>query len=77
MRSDADSDEVIRRIDGDGIEAVVQFGANLPTLTLAAEAGRWLDKPVLAISAVSYYHALRTSGIPGRIAGCVRLLWEH
>lgn len=67
----------LRRLDGEDIEAVVQFGANLPMLKLAAEAERWLDKPVLAINAVTYWHALRTGGIQDRIAGCGRLIWEH
>lgn len=67
----------LRRLDGDDIEAVVQFGANLPMLKLAAEAERWLEKPVLAINAVTYWHAMRTGGIPDRIAGCGRILWEH
>lgn len=48
-----------------------------PMLKVAAEAERWHDKPVLAINAVTYWHELRTGGIPDRVAGCGRLLWEH
>src|SRR5262249_49527413 len=36
----------IKAIDGPDIEAIVQFGANLPMATLADETERRLDKPV-------------------------------
>jgi maleate isomerase len=57
--------------------AVVQFGANLPMMRLAAQAEAWLGKPVLCINAVTYWHALRSHGIRDQLAGCGRLLEEH
>ena len=67
----------LREIDGDDIEAIVQFGANLPMVQLAAEAERWLGKPVLAVNAVTYWHALRSGGIADRMTGFGRLLADH
>ncbi len=43
---------------------------------LAAMAELWLGKPVIAINAATYWHALRTNGIADKVAGCGRLLEE-
>jgi maleate isomerase len=67
----------LRRLDGSDLDAIVQFGANLPMGRVAAEAERWLEKPVLAVNTVTYWHALRSGGIADRIHGFGRLLWEH
>ena len=69
--------ESLRGIDGADIEAIIQFGANLPMVQLASEAERWLGKPVLAVNAVTYWHALRSGGIADRMTGFGRLLAEH
>ena len=66
----------IRELDGGDIEAVVQVGTNLPAMDICAEAERWLGKPVLAINAVTYWDALRRSGIEDRIHGHGRILEE-
>ncbi len=66
--------KAIRSIDGDDIEAIVAFGANLPFGKLADEAERWLDKPVLQINATTYWHALRTAGITDKVYGYGSLL---
>jgi len=75
------SEDELRRhfleIDGDEVEAIVQFGTNLSAMRLAAEAERWLGKPVLAINPVSYWHALRQLGINERISGRGALLASH
>lgn len=44
-------------------DVIVQPGTNLPTVHLAAEAGRWLGIPVLSCNSVSYWDALRQLGI--------------
>jgi maleate isomerase len=67
----------LRRLDGPDVDAIVQFGANLPMGRIAAEAERWLEKPVLAVNTVTYWHALRSGGIADRLHGFGRLLWEH
>lgn len=68
--------EAIQKVDGDDVEAIVQFGANLPMGPLAAAAERWLGKPVVAQIRYTYWHALRSNGINDRIAGFGRLLAE-
>jgi maleate isomerase len=66
----------LRSLDGPDVDALLQVGTALPTVAVAAEAERWLGKPVLAINAVTYWHALRQCGIEDRIYGCGRLLEE-
>lgn len=68
--------EAIRTIDGDDVDAIVQVGTNLSMVKLAAMAELWLGKPVIAINAATYWHALRANGITDRIEGCGRLLEE-
>ncbi|WP_203075250.1 maleate cis-trans isomerase family protein [Falsiroseomonas ponticola] len=69
--------DAINEVNRPEVRAIIQFGANLPMMHLAAQAEAWLGKPVLAINAVTYWHALRSHGITDRIAGCGRLLEEH
>ncbi len=64
----------LRRVDGDDVAAIVQFGANIAMAGVAAEACRWLGKPVIAVNTATYWHALRSRGIPDKIAGYGRLL---
>ena len=46
-------------------------------LELAATMEEELDKPVIAINAATYWHALRVNGIEDRMQGFGRLLMEH
>jgi maleate isomerase len=66
--------EVIRRIDGSDVEAIVQVGTNLSMVRLADEATRWLGKPVIAINAATWWAALRANGIEDRVYGAGPLL---
>ncbi len=66
----------IKQLDGDDVDAIVQVGTNLSMVRLAAMAELWLGKPVLAINAVTYWHALRANGIMDKVEGCGRLLEE-
>lgn len=59
----------LRELDGDDVDAIVQVGTNLPAVELCAEAEQWLGKPVLAINAVTYWDALRRSGIDDKVYG--------
>jgi maleate isomerase len=68
---------VLRKLDGDDVDAIVQVGTNLSMVRLADAAERWLGKPVLAINAVTLWHALRANGIPDQFPGCGSLLREH
>jgi len=68
--------DALKALDGPDVDALLQVGTALPTVTVAAEAERWLGKPVLAINAVTYWHALRQCGIDDRICGYGRVLEE-
>ncbi len=62
--------------DGRDTDAIVQVGTNLSMVRLAAAAELWLGKPVIAINAATYWHALRQNQITDKIAGFGRLLEE-
>jgi maleate isomerase len=66
----------LRDLDGDDIDALLTLGTALPAAGVAAEAERWLGKPVLAVNVVSYWHALRQCGIEDRVPGHGRILEE-
>ena len=68
--------EAILEIDGDDIDAIIQFGANLPFPYVGAEAERWLGKPVIPVMTATYWHALRINGIEDKVSGLGRLLEE-
>jgi maleate isomerase len=72
----ADIRAALRELDGDDIEAVVTVGTALPAAEVAAEAERWLGKPVLAVNVVSFWHALRQCGIADKVYGHGRVLEE-
>ena len=66
--------QVLLDLDGDDVDALVQVGTNLSMVRLAAQAEVWFGKPVIAINAATYWHALRANGIDDMIAGLGRLL---
>jgi len=68
--------ESLIELNGPDIEALVQVGTNLAGSAVAAEAERWLGKPVLAINTVLAWDALRRTGITDRIEGHGRILEE-
>lgn len=72
----ADVRNALKDLDGPDVDALLQVGTALPTVVVAAEAERWLGKPVLAINAVTYWDALRRCGIEDRIFGYGRVLEE-
>jgi maleate isomerase len=61
-------------LNTESVEGIVQVGTNLSFLRPAAEAERWLNKPVLASNAVTWWMALRDNDIQDRIYGFGRLL---
>ena len=67
----------LKELDGDDVDALIQVGTNLSMMKLAASAEQWLQKPVIAINAATYWHALRANGIEDRIKGFGKLLEEH
>jgi len=64
------------RLDGDDVDAIVQVGTNLSMLRVAAAAELWLGKPVIAINAATYWHALRRNDMREPMAGFGRLFEE-
>lgn len=67
----------LTELDGPDVDAIVQFGANLPMGRIAAEAEGWLGKPVVAVNVATYWHALRANGIADRLDGWGSLLLHH
>lgn len=64
----------LAELDGPDIDAIVQVGTNLSMQDMAAAAERILGKPVIAINAATWWHALRSRGIEDRIHGKGSLL---
>jgi maleate isomerase len=75
--TDAMCRQAIRQLDGDDVDAIVQVGTNLSMLRFAAAAELYLDKPVIAINAATYWHALRATGLTDKMQGFGRLLSHH
>lgn len=63
-------------LDRSGADAIIQAGTNLSMTRLAAEAERWLDKPVIAINTATYWYALRDWGVHDTREGFGRLMSE-
>ena len=74
----AQSEETLRQamiqVNRPEVDTIIQIGTNLGMAKLAAEAERWLGKPVLAINTALYWHALRQNGINDKIPGWGSLL---
>lgn len=66
-----------RELDGADIDAILQVGTNLAGMNVAAEAERWLEKPVLCMNVITYWRALRLLSIDDKIFGRGRILEEH
>ncbi|MDJ0655446.1 MAG: hypothetical protein QNJ40_14890 [Xanthomonadales bacterium] len=69
--------QVVAEIDGDDVDAVLQVGTNLCMLELAGRLEQELGKPVIAINAATYWHALRENGISDQLDGFGQLLARH
>jgi maleate isomerase len=67
----------VRDLDDPQIELIVQVGTNLPFAHIAAEAEKWLNKPVLATNTCTYWQALRKFGIDDKVDGFGSLLAEY
>ncbi len=67
----------VKAVDGDDVDAVVQFGANLPFARVAAAAEMFLGKPVVAVNVATYWHALRSDGIHHQVEGFGSLFALH
>lgn len=68
---------LVEEVNGDDVDVILQAGTNLFFVELAAQLEKELGKPVLAINALTFWHALRANGINDRIRGFGSLLAEH
>ena len=75
--SEAELRDAIHEVNGPDVDAIVQCGTNLCMTELADEAERWLDKPVIAINAATWWMALRDNGIEDQLHGFGSLLRDH
>lgn len=69
--------EQFKSLDGDDVDALLQVGTNLSTIRTAAEAEKWLGKPVIAINTATYWNALRTNGIEDKVVGFGSLMENY
>ncbi|MCO5322766.1 MAG: hypothetical protein M9922_15355 [Microthrixaceae bacterium] len=69
--------DAINEVNQPDVDAIVQCGTNLCMSQIADEAERWLDKPVIAINAATWWMALRDNGIEDKVQGFGSLLREH
>jgi maleate isomerase len=69
--------DIVREIDGDDVDAIVQVGTNLSTLGVFPAMEKMLQKPVLPINVATCWHALRSCGIHDRFDNMGWLLEEH
>ncbi|MFM9037856.1 MAG: arylmalonate decarboxylase [Actinomycetota bacterium] len=65
------------KVDGPDVDALVQVGTNLSMIRLADEMERFLDKPVIAINAATWWMALRDNGVTEQLHGFGTLLREY
>lgn len=68
---------LLRELDGDDVDAVIQVGTNLSMLRIADEMEHELGKPVVAINAATLWQALRENGFDDQFDGFGVLLREH
>ncbi len=69
-------DTVIKELDSDDVEAIVQVGTNLSTVDLFPSMELMLDKPCLPINVCTAWHAMRHCDIHDKFQGMGRLLQE-
>ena len=69
--------EAVQTLAKDDVDAIVQVGTNLSMLRFAAAAELYLGRPVIAINAATYWHALRAVGIQDKLQGFGTLLSHH
>jgi maleate isomerase len=69
--------ELVHQVHDARVDAILQAGTNLYFVELADQLEKELGKPVLAINALTFWHALRNNGIPDRLRGFGSLLAEH
>jgi maleate isomerase len=69
--------DMVRQVDADDIDAIIQVGTNLSTATSFPVIEKWLEKPVLPINVATAWHALRSCGVRDQNDHLGRLFEEH
>jgi maleate isomerase len=69
--------DIVRQVDGDDIDAIIQVGTNLSTATSFPVIEKWLGKPALPINIATAWHALRSCGVRDQYDHLGRLFEEH
>jgi len=69
--------EVVKEIDGDDVDAIIQVGTNLSTAGIFPTIEKWLNKPVLPINVATAWHAIRSCGVEDKYDNLGRLFEEH
>ncbi|MEL0089850.1 MAG: arylmalonate decarboxylase [Rhodospirillales bacterium] len=69
--------DAVLKVNDPQVEAILQVGTNLCFAQIAPIAEFWLDKPVLAINTVTYWHALRMNGIEDKVHRFGSLLEDY
>jgi maleate isomerase len=64
-------------MDGPDVEAILQLGVNMPAVRPADAVEQVIGKPVLAVNAVTFWHALRSKGFTHQLPGAGTLLADH
>jgi maleate isomerase len=67
-------DLVLKQLDGDDVDAIVQAGTNISALDIFPTLEKELGKPVIAINTATIWHALRHQGIQDKFYGLGWLL---
>ena len=67
----------LRELNESSAEVLVQVGTNLGMARMAAEAEKWLNKPVIAINTATYWFAMRDNKIDDVIEGFGSLMTDH
>ena len=63
--------QALQEVNSDKVDVLVQAGTNLSMVRLADEAERWLNKPVIAVNAATWWMALRDNGINDKLEASV------
>jgi len=62
-------DTILRELDGEDIDAIVQAGTNLSGIDIFPTLEKQLGKPVIPINVATIWHALRAQGINDKFHG--------
>ncbi|QFU76480.1 Asp/Glu racemase [Halioglobus maricola] len=69
--------DMVKQVDGDDIDAIIQVGTNLSTASYFPIVEKWLGKPVLPINIATAWHALRSCGVRDQYDHLGLLFEEH